>query len=369
MTKSTYRPLASCAERTVSILLLFVAVASTLTAQENSSLDSQRARTLDRQGYWLLLINGIDPQSASTQSFLTQPPSIVTVRTDGTGKNVLTEPGNFSPSWTPDGKIIFISGRSGSPQIWIMDADGSQPQQIGNLYANMPFAKPQQGTNGLISFWGADMSGNSAIWIMQKDGSGLKELVQGGQQPSLALSGKWLTYTVQTEQPYHREIYRINTDGTGLQQLTFLGDPDYPDANASSISPDETMVAFFSGKEADEGAAGFTQSIFTWGHRNVAVIPAGGGPRRTLTSCKPVTTPAEIEALGPGDCVAADNPAWSPDGQWIIHDRGSTISGTQTWMIDVNGQNNRLLYPESRGTENVPVKYVWPRSIRFRPKD
>jgi Tol biopolymer transport system component len=299
------------------------------------------------------------------------PTSVVTVRTNGTDKKVLTGPGNFnfSPSWTPDGKIIFISDRSGSAQIWIMDADGSNPQQIGNLYPDMGFAKPQQGRNGLISFQGGpDLLGNSAIWIMQKDGSGLKELVQGGQQPSLALSGKWLTYTVQTEQPYHREIYRINTDGTGLQQLTFLGDPDYPDANASSISPDETMVALFSGKEADEGAAGFTQSIFTWGHRNVAVILAGGGPRRALTSCKPVTTPAEIAALGPDDCIAADNPTWSPDGHWIIHDRGST-SGTQTWMIDVNGQNNRLLYPESRGTENVPMKYVWPRSIRFRPND
>src|ERR1700682_4509271 len=103
MTRSPYRRLASCAERTVSIsLLLFVAIASTWTAQENSNLDGQRARTLYRRGYWLLLINGIDPQSASTQSSPMQPTSIVTVRTDGTDKKVLTGPGNFSPSWPPD---------------------------------------------------------------------------------------------------------------------------------------------------------------------------------------------------------------------------------------------------------------------------
>jgi Tol biopolymer transport system component len=243
----------------------------------------------------LLLINETPPPgqagSASTAS-------IYTVHGDGTGKTFLTGDGG-TPSWTPDGKIIFISNRSGSQQIWIMDAGGRNAHQIGNLSANMLPLMPQMGENGLIVFMGADANAgddtNVGIWMVQQDGSGLKELTRG-QQPFLALSGRWIAYTFQTDNPYHREIWRINTDGTGIQQLTFLGDPDYPDANASNISPDETMVAFFSGKESDRGAAGFSQPVFTFGHRNVAVIPATGGARKTLTPCHPVTTQAELDA-------------------------------------------------------------------------
>jgi Domain of unknown function (DUF5050)/WD40-like Beta Propeller Repeat len=285
--------------------------------------------------------------------------TIYTVRGDGTGKKVLTTFGD-SPSWTPDGKIIFVSHRSGSGQIWIMDEDGGNPQQIGQTTSNP--IMPQQARNGLIAFMGGDQG--DSIFTMKTDGSALRELVTHGMQPSLALSGTWLAYTVQTENPYHREIWRINVDGTWLQQLTFLGDPDYPDANAPSISPDETMVAFFSGKAATQNSAGPTQSIFTFGHRDVAIIPATGGARNTITDCKPVTTWAELIALGLSDCIVADNPAWTPNGQRIIFDqvmKKPTVAGiivAVTGIIDANGQNRQVFYPAPRGVVRVPIKYV-----------
>ena len=280
---------------------------------------------------------------------------ISTANAVGTGKTLLTASG-VMPSWTPDGKIIFTSIKNGA-QIAIMNADGSNQRQIGQLDQNIMIPiMPQESRNGLIVFLAVTPSGAQSIWKMQSDGSGLKQLVSSGMnpsQPSLALSGTWITFTSETNAPYHREIWRINTDGTGQKQLTFLGDPDYPDANASVISPDETMVAFFSGKESDQGTAGFTQDPATWGHRNLAVIPANGGTRRTLTSCKPITEQA-INVRGPSDCVAADNPAWSPDSKWILHD----TDRAGIWMVDVNGQNWQLLYPTSRGTERVPLKYT-----------
>ncbi len=284
--------------------------------------------------------------------------SIYVAQTGGGGKTLLTNDG-VSPNWTPDGHILFVSQRSGSPQIWIMDENGGNPRQIGQLdtsAARMPLM-PQQARGGLILFQMMTAQGLTSIWTMHGDGSNPSQLVASEMrpsQPSLALSGTWATYTVETDNPYHREIWRINTDGSGAKQLTFLGDADYPDANASSISPDETMVAFFSGKESDQGAAGLTQSPFTWGHRNIAVIAANGGARRTVTACKPVTSRAAVEALRPSDCIAADNPAWLPDGQRIIYD----TNHDDTWMIDVNGQNARRIWPKGRGLVRVPLKYV-----------
>ncbi|OGZ06560.1 MAG: hypothetical protein A3C93_06100 [Candidatus Lloydbacteria bacterium RIFCSPHIGHO2_02_FULL_54_17] len=276
--------------------------------------------------------------------------SIFTVRADGTGKTMLTGPNNQHPSWTPDGKIIFVSDRSGSPQVWIMDADGSNAKQVGDLEVG-PILQPQLAKNGLIAFWA-----NNGIWVIHKDGSGLRQLVVNGGAPSLALSGTWLTYTVPTHvlDGIHNEIFRINTDGTGTKQLTFTGDPDYPDANASAISPDETTVAIYTGKESDPGAAGFTQDIITYGYRNVGVIPADGGPRRLLTACKPVTTQQELQDRGPDVCIVADDPAWSTDGKWIVYSWGGK-NGGETWMMDPNGENNQRLYPAGRGMGRVPL--------------
>jgi Tol biopolymer transport system component len=182
---------------------------------------------------------------------------------------------------------------------------------------------------------------------MHADGSGMKEVARG-TQPSLALSGTWISYTYETNDPYHRQVWRVNTDGTGMKPLTFLGDPDYPDANASNISPDEKWIALFSGKEADQGEAGKTQDPATWGHRNVAIIPADGGVRRLLTPCKPLQ-----EVTSSADCIAADNPAWTPDGTWLVFDTDKA----GVWMIDVNGQNMQRLYETGRGPVRVPIRY------------
>jgi hypothetical protein len=291
---------------------------------------------------------------------------LFTVRADGTDKTVLPRSG-YTPSWTPDGRILFVSTAVNPPQLTLVDGDGSNPAQVGNLALdqNNPIAKPQL-ASGVIVF--ADVQGaptqtadnpgpQNGTWIEQLDGSGLRQLIQYCTAPALAPSGTFITCTMETAK--HREIWRINTDGTGLRQLTFPTDLDYPDGNASSISPDETTVAFFSGKESDLGLDGFTQSILTWGHRDVGTVAADGGPRQTITACTPVTTDAELQAFPAGACLASDNPAWSPDGRSLVYDRGSTNAGDSgTWMIDLDGQNNRRLYPDTRGGGNVPMKYV-----------
>jgi hypothetical protein len=305
----------------------------------------------EKQNHVLLVEERTGPSAIAT---------IATVRADGSMKTKLASDG-LSPSWTPDGRIIFVSERSGSRQIWTMTADGSDARQIGDLPKTMDPVMPQMAKNGLVVFMGNDAhvepDGNAGIWIMHEDGSGLVELTTG-MQPSLAASGTWIAYTLQIDEPFHRQIWRIDTDGKNEQQLTFLGDPDYPDANAPNISPDESTVAFFSGKESDRAVPGAPpQPIFTWGHRNVATVPAAGGARRTLTPCHPVETQAELDATSPatGDCIAADNPAWAPDGHWLVFDVGFE-AGTETWMVDTSGSGFQRFYAAGRGTVRVPLR-------------
>jgi WD40-like Beta Propeller Repeat len=90
----------------------------------------------------LLLINESPQPGKGGSGPMTS--SIYTVHTDGTGKTVLTNDGG-APSWTPDGKIIFASSRSGSQQIWIMDANRGNAHQIGDLPTSTLPVMPQEG--------------------------------------------------------------------------------------------------------------------------------------------------------------------------------------------------------------------------------
>jgi len=297
------------------------------------------------KSHGLLLIT--EPSSSGDES-------IYTIRTDGSEKTFIAT--GRMPSWTPDGKIIFVSDRNGARQIWIMDADGSNAREISHLPpATSSPTLPQMAKNGLIVYESAPCAdgNNENIWIMNSDGTRVKQLACG-MQPSIALSGSWISYTFETENPYHREIYRINTDGTGEKQLTFLGDTNYPDANASSISPNEKWIAFFSGKEAAKVAAGSAQDPSTFGYRNVAIIPADGGARVTLTHCWPLSDTEHSH--GPDDCFVADDPAWSPDSQWILHNTAFVSTGG-ILMIDINGNNEQKILL-GHGTVRVPLKYV-----------
>jgi hypothetical protein len=144
-------------------------------AANTTSADYEKQHTL-------LLVNEMPPPGQAGSS------SIYAVHGDGTGKTLLTRSGAM-PSWTPDGKIIFISNRSGSQQIWMMDADGSNARQMGNVQSKMPLM-PQIARNGLIVFMGADKAetqpgadGNVGIWIMRQDGSGLRACLKRHSGP------------------------------------------------------------------------------------------------------------------------------------------------------------------------------------------
>src|SRR5258708_4927237 len=102
-----------------------------------------------------------------------EPSTISVYDSMGAGKTLVTNEGG-APSWTPDGRIIYSSTRGGTPQIWIMDADGGHAEQVGNLAADMMPLMPQMARNGLVAFMGvADRpDSNAGIWVMQRDGSG-----------------------------------------------------------------------------------------------------------------------------------------------------------------------------------------------------
>ena len=65
----------------------------------------------------------------------TKPRQIwVTPLNGGTPRKLTNEGNNWRPRWSPDGKaLLFLSSRSGSAQVWWMNADGTGARQVTSL--------------------------------------------------------------------------------------------------------------------------------------------------------------------------------------------------------------------------------------------
>jgi Tol biopolymer transport system component len=122
------------------------------------------------------------PTSSSTRD-------IYVVNSDGTGLTQLTsgEGNNAYPAFSPDGsKIAFTSDRTGTWQVWLMNADGTGQKQL--TFDSQPKDQvPDWSPDGTKIAYLADTHGIADtvspswgdIWVMNADGSGQHPITSG----------------------------------------------------------------------------------------------------------------------------------------------------------------------------------------------
>jgi TolB protein len=139
-----------------------------------------------------------------------------------------TEPGDDQyAAWSPDGqRIVFISTRSGTGQVWLMNADGSNQRQL----TFDPREKDQ------VPDWKPDGTQIAyecvpAICVMQADGTSQTQLTSpsgeaGDFGPAWSPDGTQIAF-VRFLNDADRNVYIMNADGsdphavhpTGLQAV------------------------------------------------------------------------------------------------------------------------------------------------------
>lgn len=104
---------------------------------------------------------------------------------------------SYCAHFSPDGKrIVFISDRSGSFEVWVSKADGSEPTQITNFGGPM-VGSPRWSPNGEWITFDARVDGRAAIFIVNAAGGAPRRLEQNGfeeRMPSWSQDGKWLYF-------------------------------------------------------------------------------------------------------------------------------------------------------------------------------
>ncbi len=144
----------------------------------------------------------------------------------GPPKPLTTGPAiSVSPSFSPNGRqIVFNSDRGGSPQIYIMDVDGTNLRRLtfqGN-YNSSPRWSPR---GEKIAFM--CQMGNNQICLINPDGSGVQQLTTVGnnEDPSWSPDGRHIAFT--STRAGRRDIFVMHADGTEQTRLTNNGRDNY----------------------------------------------------------------------------------------------------------------------------------------------
>ncbi|HEU5173595.1 MAG TPA: DPP IV N-terminal domain-containing protein [Gemmatimonadaceae bacterium] len=204
-------------------------------------------------------------------------------------------------------QIAFTSARDGDAEIWVADADGSNPTQLTHDAA--VDMEPTWSPDGSKLAFTSLRSGVHDVWVMNADGSGATNLTAttgGGAAPAWSPDGTKIAYVKDYD------IYVMDADGT--DPVNVSNDPPnvgYEDSDPS-WSPDGTKLAFTSLRGDD---------FEIW------VMDADGSDETQLT-----------------DGSSDGDPTWSPDGSRIAFVR--TPNGVHLlYIMDADGTNEAPVMP------------------------
>lgn len=171
---------------------------------------------------------------------------IYSVKRDGSGLRRLTNYDVYTAEGvlSPDGRrIVFTSLKDGDLDIYTMNVDGTDVRRLTTTpgYDGGPWWSPD-GTKIVYRAWHppdsaglADYQGLLAqrmvrpsrmeLWVMNADGSGQQQITSlGGANfgPSWTPDGRRIVFSSNYKNPRSRnfELYLINLDGSGLEQVT-----------------------------------------------------------------------------------------------------------------------------------------------------
>ncbi|HEY6006962.1 MAG TPA: hypothetical protein VIU40_01465 [Geobacteraceae bacterium] len=218
---------------------------------------------------------------------------------------------DYYPSFMPEGDaLLFASNRNGPFDIYLMVFGQRTLLQITSGVGNA--ASPDFSPDGKqIVFVNRPADGPPAIWMVDRDGSD-PHLFYAGPNPIVSVAwspdGRTIAYAMQVDVPTEYEIFLIGVDGSNLHRLT---NGLHGIGGSVSWSPDSSSLLIYAGPV---------------GGRDIYRLEAQSGAATQLTH---------------GGNNAA--PSYSPDGKYIVFNSSRNNNQADLFIMNWDGSSQRQL--------------------------
>ena len=244
-----------------------------------------------------------------------------------------------------DGKIAFLSDREGSGDVWIMNADGSDPVNLtqGRHGRCVSPAWSPDGTKIAYLDVGVDYSIGD-VWVMDADGGNSQQMgsltkpkfedLIWAEDGSLIYFIKYLTGRY--------EVFVVALDGSGSSLMDWREAAWIVEGSLDNrgLSPDGTKLAEVVLQDS-EGDAYLYLAIFAPGE-----VPQPSEQLEDLLNridfrVIPLPDlPYQQAELEPGSFrPATPEPTWSPDSMRIAFSGANEQGDEEVWVVDIDGSN------------------------------
>ena len=233
-----------------------------------------------------------------------------------------------TPSATPfgggAGQLAFVSDRTGTSQIYLINSNGDNVHPVTNLSAGA--CQPDWSPDGeKIVFVSPcainkDVFTSSSLYIVSADGTNLMQLpsAPGGDfEPAWSPDGKRIAFT--SMRAGYMQIYVIDLHDNSVQRLTETNKSDTEYTRQPAWSPFGNQIAY---------------AIRRYGSYQIWIMTDKG------------ESPAQLTQSGYDYWDM--NPVWSPDGTVILYNQYNPDAPLKVWLMSI-------LY-ENRGSAGVGVE-------------
>ncbi|MGH9853716.1 MAG: DPP IV N-terminal domain-containing protein [Blastocatellia bacterium] len=152
---------------------------------------------------------------------------------------------DVSPQYSPDGqRVVFVSDRSGSWEIWVCDSAGKRPLQL-TAFKRRYSGSPRWSSDGRQIVFDSQAEGNAEIYVISAEGGKPRRLTNDPAEdsvPSFSRDGKWVYFC--SNRSGSLQIWKLPVAGGQAVQVTKLGGFD------SFEAPDGQWLYYAKGRVA-----------------------------------------------------------------------------------------------------------------------